>query len=145
MNIQKNILTALFLVIAMATMAQNKTDDILGTWLTNGDEPAKIEITKSKGMYYGKIVWLKYPEDDNGEKKDIKNPNASLRNQKINGLTIVKDFSFDGSKWTNGEIYDPESGSSYSCNITLKDRDTMEVRGYIGISLFGRTEIWKRI
>ena len=132
-------------MLSSITIAQNKGDDILGIWLTNGKQPAKIEITKLNGKYSGKIIWLKYPEDDQGVKKDVNNPNKSLRNRKIIGLTIVKDFTFDGSnKWTEGKIYDPESGKTYSCYVKLKDKNTMEVRGYIGISLFGRTETWKK-
>lgn len=120
MKFLKNILVLFILLLSSIAIAQNKWDDIIDTWLTNGKEPAKIEITKLNGKYFGKIIWLKYPTDDRGVKRDVNNPNKSLRNQKIIGLTIVKDFTFDGSnKWTDGEIYDPESGKIYSCNIKL--------------------------
>jgi uncharacterized protein (DUF2147 family) len=124
--------------------AQTKADDIVGIWLTAGNEPAKIQIYKSVEKYYGKIVWLKYPTSNGKQKVDNNNPDKSKQNQPIIGLTILKDFTFDRDKWEDGTIYDPESGKTYDCNISLKDKSTLKVRGYIGISLFGRTESWTR-
>jgi uncharacterized protein (DUF2147 family) len=129
-----------------SVFSQNKADDIIGIWLTNGPDPAKIEISKAHDKYYGKIIWLKFPEDANGVKKDINNPIKELRFKSIIGLTILRDFTFNKkSKWIDGLIYDPENGKTYSCNIKLKDKNTLEVRGYIGVSLLGRTEVWRRI
>ncbi|RZL30018.1 MAG: DUF2147 domain-containing protein, partial [Pedobacter sp.] len=51
----------------------------------------------------------------------------------------------DGSKWIDGTIYDPKTGKTYSCNLTLKDNNTLNVRGYIGISIIGRSETFKRV
>jgi uncharacterized protein (DUF2147 family) len=124
--------------------AQVKADDIVGIWLTAGKEPAKIQIYKSGQKYYGKIVWLKYPTSNGKQKVDNNNPDKSKQNQPIIGLLILKDFNFDSDEWKDGTIYDPESGKTYDCNISLKDKSTLKVRGYIGISLFGRTESWTR-
>jgi uncharacterized protein (DUF2147 family) len=61
------------------------------------------------------------------------------------GLVILKDFAFNGKdKWEDGTIYDPNNGKTYSCVIRLKNESALEVRGYIGISLLGRTEVWTR-
>jgi uncharacterized protein (DUF2147 family) len=145
MALKKIFLSITLTCLMYITNAQNNADAILGTWLTNGNEPAKIEIVKLNGQFYGKIIWLKFPDDNNGAKKDINNPNKALKNQKIIGLKILKKFSFDKDKnWSGGQIYDPENGKTYSCIIKLKEPNTLEVRGYIGISLFGRTEIWKK-
>jgi uncharacterized protein (DUF2147 family) len=146
MKFLQNIFSLALLFVSSLGMAQYAADDILGTWLTSGDDPAKICITKVNGKYTGKIIWLKYPTNEKGAKKDINNPNETLKTQKIVGLVIMKNFTFkSGNSWTNGTIYDPENGSTYSCNISLKDKNTLEVRGYVGISLFGRTETWKRV
>lgn len=125
-------------------MAQNK-DAILGKW-TNSSGEATIDIIKKGDKYYGKIVKLKEPADKNGKPKtDAKNPNAELKNKPILGLEILKGFVYDDGRWTNGTIYDPKSGKTYSCNMTLKENGQLSMRGYVGISLIGRSEVWKRV
>src|SRR5215468_1533499 len=138
------ICLAVLLLITHRGFAQLKADDIVGTWLTNGKDPAKIEIYRSANKYYGKIVWLKYPTANGKPKLDKNNPIESKRGQQIIGLLILTGFSFDGDEWEDGEVYDPESGKKYSCHLSLKDKATLKVRGYVGISLFGRTEVWTR-
>jgi uncharacterized protein (DUF2147 family) len=119
---------------------ESEADQILGKW-TNAEKTAHFEITESNGKYYGKITW-----GTGRDTKDSKNPDPSLRSRALVGLTILKDFEFEGDGiWSAGTIYDPNDGKTYSCKLTLKTKDKLEVRGYIGISLFGRTDIWTRI
>jgi len=127
-------------------LGQVSTDDIVGTWLTGGKQPAKIQVFKSGERYNGKIIWLKYPDENGKAKTDKNNPDKTKRNIEIIGLLILKGFRFNGDdEWDDGKIYDPESGKTYSCYISLRDKNTLKVRGYIGISLLGRTEIWTRV
>ncbi len=135
-----------FVFVSYSTQAQNKADDIIGIWLTNGNDPAKIQIYKNGEKFYGKIVWLKYP-DDNGKPKVDKNNNDKVKRiNPIIGLIMLVGFKFNGDdEWKGGTIYDPESGKTYSSFMSLKDNSTLKVKGYIGISLFGRTETWKRV
>lgn len=124
--------------------ANAAADDILGEWF-NGSKEAKIQIFKTGSTYSGKIVWLKIPNKDGKPKVDDKNPDASKRNNKVLGLQILRDFvSTKEDKWENGKIYDPKNGKEYSCEMTLKNPKTLDVRGYIGISLIGRTDTWTR-
>ncbi|HEX6847167.1 MAG TPA: DUF2147 domain-containing protein [Chitinophagaceae bacterium] len=140
----KFLLLVVLVLFSQKFYSQVSADDIIGVWLTAGKEPAKIEIYKSGDKYFGKIIWLKNPVQDNKSRVDANNPDRSKRSQPIIGLIILKDFKFDGDEWESGKIYDPESGDTYSCYLTLKDKTTLKVRGYIGISLFGRTETWIR-
>lgn len=126
-----------------SAMLYTAADDVIGTWLTNRGK-AKIQIYKSGNKYYGKIVWLREPNRDGKPKLDSKNPDAKLRNTPVVGLLMLKDFIYDDGEWTGGDIYDPESGKTYSCKMSMPDKNTLRVRGYIGISLFGRTEVWTR-
>ena len=132
-------------LISFKAHTQNKTDDITGIWLTSGKEPAKIQIYKAGEKLYGKIIWLKNPIENGKQRVDANNPDETKRSNPIIGLMILTGFKFDGDdEWKGGNIYDPESGKTYSSNIYLKDKNTLKVRGYVGISLFGRTETWTR-
>jgi uncharacterized protein (DUF2147 family) len=123
-------------------------NDITGTWL-NKDKDAHIKIYSSYGKYYGQIVWLKIPNDpETGKPKlDKHNPDAALRTKPVLNLIILKNLEFDADdqEWSDGEVYDPKTGNDYSLTCTLKDKNTMELRGYMGISLLGRTDIWTRV
>ncbi len=144
----KPFLTSLFFLLALpfATLAQNNADAILGHWLT-GTGKAHIEIYKDKSRYYGKIIWLKNPLNEEGKPKvDRKNPKKTLQDRPLMGLVNLQNFEHDGGgEYDEGTIYDPESGKTYSCIMTLKGNDKLNVRGYIGISLIGRTDSWTRV
>jgi len=134
----------LFTAFGFSAYSQNK-DAVIGEW-ANATGEAHVDIVKRNNKYFGKIVWLKNPKDERGAiKTDQKNPNESLRSKPIQGLEILKDFVFDGEKWTDGKIYDPKSGKTYSCNITLKPDGNLNIRGYIGLSIIGRSEVWKKV
>lgn len=127
-------------------IAQDNPDAIVGVW-KNGEGTAMIKIIKNNDKYQGKIVWLKEPNDpETGKPKLDKNhPDESVRSRPILGLTNVWAFVYKGDNvWDDGKIYDPKNGSTYDCTIKLKDANTLEVRGYIKISLIGRTDTWTR-
>lgn len=138
---------ALFLLVSAISFtgfAQSK-DAVVGKWVNSTGE-AYVDITKKGEKYYGKIVWLKAPKDENGATKtDAKNPVENLRSRPILGLEILRDFVYEDGKWTDGKIYDPKSGKTYSCNMTIKSNGDLNIRGYIGISLIGRTDVWKKV
>lgn len=131
-----------------AQSVSSESQLILGFWLT-GSKKAKVEVYRCGEKYCGKIIWLKEPVYEDGTpKRDKKNPEEKLRNRLINGMNILTDFEYDGDlEWEDGEIYDPENGKTYSCEIYMDegDKNTLNVRGYIGISLIGRTDIWNRV
>ncbi|CAN5397462.1 DUF2147 domain-containing protein [soil metagenome] len=126
--------------------AQAEADAILGVW-ESGSGKARIKIDKVVDKYFGKIVWLKEPNNEEGKPKvDKNNPEEKLRAVPLLGYKMLREFSYKGEKtWEDGTIYDPENGSTYSCTIKMTDENTLEVRGFIGVSLFGRTDEWKRI
>ena len=127
-------------------------DAIVGRWL-NGKGVAIIEVYKADGQYMGKVVWLKepaYPADDpkgmaGQERVDRENPDPALRGRPILGLVIMRGFAFDGNSWSKGRVYDPENGKEYRGRMTLTSPDVLSLRGYVGITLFGRTERWTRV
>jgi uncharacterized protein (DUF2147 family) len=135
-------LTTLYL-----TAQDNTADKLLGLWQPSNGK-ARVKIEKIGSKYYGKIVWLREPNDpDSGEAKtDKNNPDESLRSTPLRGYRILKDFEYTGKKeWTEGTIYDPENGSTYNCIIKLKNDNTLDIRGYVGVKALGRTDVWSRI
>jgi uncharacterized protein (DUF2147 family) len=148
----KNILITLIIAMFASPvftgnlMAQDEGDKLIGLWLPS-NEKARIKVEKIGDKYYGRIVWLKEPKDEDGnEKVDKNNPDESMRTVRLLGYRMLKDFSYKGkNKWEGGTIYDPENGSTYNCTIVLIDENTIDVRGYIGVSMFGRTDTWKRL
>jgi uncharacterized protein (DUF2147 family) len=119
-----------------------KGDEILGVWL-NAQQDGFIRIYKNENNFEGAIVGSPNPEDTN--RVDINNPNPQLRNQLLKGLVILNGVNFAGNnQWTKGQVYDPNNGKTYQCVLELTDHKNLSVRGYIGIPLFGRTEVWTR-
>ena len=141
---KKSIITSLiFIVITTFSYAQSGVE---GIWY-NTKKDGKIKVYLQEGKFYGEIVWLLEPNDENDgkPKRDINNPDESKHQDPIIGLVVLKGLEFDEDNvWNNGKIYDPENGKTYSCKMTLKDKDHLDVRGFIGFSLLGRTENWTR-
>jgi uncharacterized protein (DUF2147 family) len=142
---KRSLLLILFLLALNSAFAQNK-DALIGKWLTaSGD--AQILIYPAGGKFSGRIVWLKKPNDSSGKPEtDDKNPDQNLAKKPIIGLEMLKGFSYvsDGV-WEGGTIYDPKTGKTYSCKISMIDVNEIHVRGFVGISLLGRTETWSRV
>jgi uncharacterized protein (DUF2147 family) len=77
---------------------------------------------------------------------DIHNPDPARHKIPLIGLVFLRDFKPAGNaQWRDGTIYDPRSGKTYSCSIQMEGNDTLAVHGFIGLSLFGRTEHWRRL
>ena len=116
---------------------------IEGTWLS-GDGDGWIEITVAGKGLSGVIKGSPNADDDRPD-KDEKNPDPALRDRPLIGLELFGNFSYDGDgRWSGGTIYDPNSGKTYRCVVTLVDTNTLEVLGYIGVPMLGRTETWTR-
>ena len=118
----------------------------IGVW-TNEAKEANFEIYDQGGKLFGKVVSLKEPLDKNGKPKtDINNPDPAKRSVPTIGLVFLKNFTAAGNgRWENGTIYDPKNGKTYSSFMQMKGNNTIEVRGYIGVSMFGRSQTWSRV
>jgi uncharacterized protein (DUF2147 family) len=140
--------TGIILLMAMAIgfyASAQKADAILGQWANpNGQD--HILIYKRGNKYFGKLDWIKVPNDEQGKPKtDKNNPDKALQSRPDLGLELLKDFTFDGEKvYEDGTIYDPKSGKTYSCKMTL-DGNSLKIRGFVVFSLFGRSEVWTRV
>ena len=151
----KRLLTATAIVFGFAFLSPAyaaSADDVLGSWLTQkGNSKVTIfKCGKAKDKFCGRITWLKEPnyaagDKDAGKPKvDRENPDASKRSRPIMGMNLVWGFKFDGDKWVDGKIYNPEDGKTYSCFMELVAPNKLKVRGYVGVSLLGKTVHWTR-
>lgn len=136
----KQLLLILFILLNFSAHAQS----IIGQWETYDDETkekkAVIEIYKTNNAYFAKIV-----ESFVGEKNAIcENCEGSKKNKPIIGLVIIENIQKNEDEFDGGTILDPENGKTYKCNLKLLNANKLEVRGYLGFSLFGRTQYWIR-
>lgn len=141
------LVTVCTLLISLTSLAQDAGDRLVGVWEPSSGK-ARVKIEKIGSKYFGKIVWLREPNDpDTGlPKTDKNNPDPALQGAPLRGYRMLKDFEYKGEdEWGSGTIYDPENGSTYDCVIKMKDDNTLDIRGFIGISTFGRTDVWKRL
>jgi uncharacterized protein (DUF2147 family) len=111
------------------------------------NDDATFEIFENQGKLSGKIIAMREPRTPEGkDKTDIHNPDASKRERPIIGLVFLSGFTQKSdTRWENGTIYDPKSGNTYSCSMELDGAEKINMRGFIGISLVGRSEVWTRV
>lgn len=139
-SIKKSLLLILLSFLSFLNQAQTKANSIVGKYMVPSKDGA-IQISESNGKYYGKIILNK-----EASKLDLNNPDAEKQKRKVLGLNILNNFTFDGDDtWENGTIYDPKNGKTYSCKITQNLNGDLNIRGFVGISLLGRSELFTKI
>lgn len=131
-----------FVAIFMSSLSFAQIE---GKWKTIDDETGKaksiVEITKkADGKYYGRVVQLLIKPA---------NPNCSdctddRKNKPIQGMEVIRGIKKSGNEFTGGTITDPKTGKTYKCTIT-RNGDKLNVRGYIGFSMLGRTQTWQKV
>lgn len=141
-----------FLGLLIATLSvsfgiSQEADDLVGVWMPS-EGTAMVKIEKIGSKYFGRIVWLKEPNDEDGNPKtDKKNPDENLHSTPLKGYRILKDFVWNPETklWEDGTIYDPKNGTTYSCKIEQTEENRIEVRGFVGAEMFGRTDVWTKM
>lgn len=142
MNKKGIVIVALFFVSIF--YGQNST--VVGKWKTIDDETGKaksiVEIYEKSGKIYGKVIEIL---EEGNRKKVCSNCSGEDKDKPILGMIIIKGLIKTGDEYSKGEILDPKNGKLYKCFITLEEKDKLKVRGFIGISLFGRSQYWYRV
>ena len=136
--------TLLFAFVGLLAFSQTNAD-IVGEWY-NAEKDAVITLFEENETVSGKITWMQFPNDDKGNPKtDPLNPDEKLKSRARMGMVMMTDFIYiEGKVWDNGKLYDPKKGKTYSGMMTLKDKNTIDLRGYIGFSFIGRSSTWTR-
>ena len=116
----------------------------IGIWK---NEDATFEIFEDQARLSGKIIAMREPQTPEGKvKTDIHNSDPSKRERPIIGLVFMSGFTRkSNTRWDNGTVYDPKTGNTYSGYMELDGPEKIKLRGFIGISLIGRTDVWTRV
>ncbi|KAF2510586.1 DUF2147 domain-containing protein [Flavobacterium foetidum] len=138
------ILFLILLLMASKIQAQVNEKSIVGVWESDKKD-VRMEFFKDGTSYSAKLLWgnLVVEKDGITSKKDSKNPDARLRTRNILGIISLTGLEWNGKEYTNGKIYDPPSGDTYTCKAWMED-GKLHLRGYLGISLLGKTVTWHR-
>ncbi|QAR31082.1 DUF2147 domain-containing protein [Ornithobacterium rhinotracheale] len=138
----KRILLLLFISISGFIFAQSP----VGTWKTIDDNTGKarsfVKIYEKNGALFGKIVKITNPALQNKKCEKCK---GNKKNAPLLGFEVITGLRKNGNIWEDGKITDPDSGKEYSCKIELEGNNKLKVRGFLGFSLLGRTQIWERV
>ena len=127
--------------LSSSIIAQTGGDSIIGQWYTEGCT-AIFDFYRCNQEYKARMIPLKKPD-----MVDSHNPIDSLKKRRLNGITGVYGLEYDPKKkrWVNGKVYNPQNGKTYSCYCSLAAGGTrLYFRGYLGVSLLGGSQIWKR-
>ncbi|MGJ8745739.1 DUF2147 domain-containing protein [Polaribacter sp.] len=138
---RENFLSLLFIMITFSVLSQT----IFGTWYSRNEETniidSVIEVYEKKGKAFAKVIEIL---DKTIKEPICQNCKDIYKDKPILGLTILKDLEKNGNEWSGGNILDPRNGKIYKCNISLSTPNKLKLRGYIGITFFGKTSYWER-
>jgi uncharacterized protein (DUF2147 family) len=146
----KTFISAVVFVLlsAVAGFAHADANSPTGLWKTIDDKTGKersfVRITESNGVFEGKVEKIYHQPGDDPEHL-CKECEGERKDKPIIGMTILWGLKKDGEQYTGGEILDPKNGSIYRAKMKLLEGGKkLEVRGFIGVSLFGRSQTWVR-
>ena len=134
-----------FLATAFPAVASESADPT-GLWWAEGGA-AQVEIVRCGEALCGRVVWLRSPFDEHGcPLRDEYNPDPSLRQRSVVGVELLRELRLTAEgEWGGGEIYDPGSGRTYSAVLHPEGENRLQLRGYLGLRLLGRTTTWVRV
>ena len=138
----KNLIYICFIFICFNSYAQS----VFGKWKTiddkTGEAKSIVEIFENSGKVHGKVIEIM---DASKSNRKCNKCTGTDKDKPVLGLVIIKGLSKDGDEYNGGKIVDPESGKIYKSFIKLIGKDKLEVRGYVGFALIGRSQTWIRV
>ena len=136
----------LSLLFLLFTCFQLQAQTVLGKWKTIDDKTGQaksvVEVYENNGKVYGEIIEI---FDATKRNRKCDKCEGSDKNKPVLGLVIIKNLTKDATQYNGGKILDPETGNVYKCILKLVGKEKLEVRGYMGFSLIGRSQTWIRV
>jgi uncharacterized protein (DUF2147 family) len=140
-NKKNTLVILLILLVTFSISSQN----IFGKWESLDPETrtvdSVIEVYEKDGKAYAKIIEIK---DETKRAALCNYCKGKKKNKPVLGMDILTGLEKDDDEWSGGTILDPRNGKIYQCYIKLVNANKLKLRGYIGISLFGKTEYMER-
>ena len=129
---------------AFAPLADARAADLEGYWLTE-KKGVIVKLYECDGALCGQTVWMKKMSHKDGSPRlDAKNPDPALRGRHWCGVTAITGLKPKGEgEWSGGEVYDPKTGETFDFDLRAQGAK-VKVRGYLGLPLLGKSEIWTR-
>ena len=133
-------------MVPLLAVAELPADPAYGYWLTE-NRKAIVRIEPCGGDTCGRMVWVENAIDGAGQpKRDLRNSDAAMRDRPICGLELVGGLDrADSGTWQDGWLYNPKDGATYSAEIRAVSPSELEVRGYLGVPMLGKSQIWTRV
>ncbi|MEO1328602.1 MAG: DUF2147 domain-containing protein [Pseudomonadota bacterium] len=140
---------ALALAVVGFSAGAAASDPVFGLWLTESRRGV-IEIHPCEGQAEaacGTIVWLAKPTNEDGAPlTDRRNPDPEERGRPVCGLRTIRGLRREAEgRWAGGALYDPNDGATYRGRVEVRADGALHLRGYVGIPLFGRSQVWTRV
>lgn len=139
------LFASLFTLSASSQELSQKLQNAIGHWQVmnnDGTLGGQVETYLVNGKLFGKVTKLK----PSRKPDDVCNLcTGELKDKPMLGMVIMREMQPVGDDWANGFILDPDNGKEYRSKLWAVDKDHLSMRGYVGISLFGRTSNWVRI
>jgi uncharacterized protein (DUF2147 family) len=133
---------AVLTVSVPALAVKQPPESILGEWCTQKEEgrpPGRIQFVRAQdGTYTGIVAWSADP------KKDVNNKDPKLRDRPLVGIVLIWHLAYDDGEYVGGYVYNPEDGGTYRMKAEVLGPESLKIRGYLGIALFGQSKIWTR-
>ena len=130
-----------FLLFSFLSMSSVYANEPNGLWLTE-NKRSVVKLSPCGEKLCGNIAWI----IEGGMQFDTKNPDETLRQKPMCGLKIVKGLNKKSdTQWSGGKIYKADDGDTYNASLKMIDDNTLKVRGYIGVPMFGKSQIWTRV
>lgn len=123
---------------AHAAGAKLPAESIVGEWVTENEDGRVRFVKHGDGTYRGIVTWGARP------RRDRFNKNPKLRQRPIVGIVLMWHLVYRDGAYEDGYVYNPEDGATYRVKAWIVGPDSLELRGYMGISLLGQTQTWKR-
>jgi len=146
----KYLITTIFTIISIFSIAQNNPDAIIGKWISIPQKNLIVEVFKEKNEYKGKIVWFNDNDDKTkpmNTRLDDNNSDPNLRKRKVLGLEVLDNLVYNSknNRWESGKIYDAKSGRIWSSSAWMRKDSTLQVRGFWHFEFIGQSLAFKKI
>lgn len=142
-NIHVAVATILVLALVGASAQPSAPTGLWQTVNERGEREALVRILEVQGELRGTVVQVYSPPAPSAHPL-CEECTGARKNAPVVGMEILRGARWDGKRYSGGEILDPDNGRTYRCTLRMREDGRLEVRGFIGISLLGRTQIWVR-